>query len=92
MRLKKIKKYFTYNLGKFSKLLITERVQSKGDEEKNNVGWGLWITVAQLVECYTGDQRIASLRLTSHCVVSLSKTLYSLLSTGSTQEDPSRLG
>ena len=26
----------------------------------------------------------------SHCVVSLSKTLYLLLSTGSTQEDPSR--
>ena len=26
----------------------------------------------------------------SHCVLSLSKTLYLLLSTGSTQEDPSR--
>ena len=26
-----------------------------------------------------------------HCVVSLSKTFYPLLSTGSTQEDPSRL-
>ena len=26
----------------------------------------------------------------SHCVVSLSKTLYTLLSTGSNQEDPSR--
>ena len=29
-------------------------------------------------------------RQRSHCVVSMSKTLYLLLSTGSTQEDPSR--
>ena len=38
-------------------------------------------TVAQLVECETGDHR------QSHCVVSLSKTLYPLLITGSNQED-----
>ena len=46
---------------------------------------------AQLVERSTGDGRVASSSLTSggHCVVSLSKTLYPLLSTGSTQEDPS---
>ena len=37
-----------------------------------------------------GDQRVASSRLTSHCVVSLIKTLYPLLSTGSTQ--PGRKG
>ena len=46
----------------------------------------LWSPVAQSVECKTEDQRFASLRLTSssHCVVSLSKTLYLLLRTGST--------
>ena len=44
--------------------------------------------VAQLVERSTGDWRVASSRLTpqqSHCVVSLSRTLYPLLNT--TQED-----
>ena len=50
--------------------------------------------MVQLVERKTGDHRVASLSLChrqwSHCVVSLSKTLYLLLSTGSIQEDPSR--
>ena len=41
-------------------------------------------TVAQLEECEAGDRR------QSHCFVSLSKTLYPLLSTGSNQEDPSQ--
>ena len=48
--------------------------------------------MAQLVGHWTGDRTVASLSLTagwSHCVVSLCKTLYPLLSTGSTQEDPS---
>ena len=48
--------------------------------------------MAQLVGHWTGDCTVASLSLTagwSHCVVSLCKTLYPLLSTGSTQEDPS---
>ena len=36
----------------------------------------------------TGDQRVANSRLNqSHCVVSLSKTLYPPISTGTTQED-----
>ena len=39
-----------------------------------------------------GDRKVACSRLTggSHCVVSLSKTLYLLLSTGSTKEDRNR--
>ena len=43
----------------------------------------------ELVECWTGNRRVASSRLaaSSHYVVPLSKTLYPLLSTGSTQED-----
>ena len=48
--------------------------------------------MAQLVGHWTGDRMVASLRLAagwSHCVVSLSKTLYLLLNTGPTQEDPS---
>ena len=50
-------------------------------------------TVAQLVERLTGDRRVASSRLTagmSHWDVSLTKTHYPLLSTGSNQEDPSQ--
>ena len=44
--------------------------------------------MAQLVEHYTGDRRVANSRLTqSHCVVSFSKTLCPLLSTGLTRED-----
>ena len=43
--------------------------------------------MAQLVEHLTWDQRVARSRLISHCVVSLSKTLYPLISTGSTQDD-----
>ena len=43
--------------------------------------------VAQLVKRKTGDRRVAGSGLTSHCVVSLSKTLYPLLSTGSTKEE-----
>ena len=45
--------------------------------------------LAQMVECWTLYQEVVSWRRTagSHCVVSLSKTLYPLLSTGSTQED-----
>ena len=47
-----------------------------------------WITVDQLVECWTGDLRVASSNLTaSHCVVFLSKALYPLLNTGSTCPD-----
>ena len=48
--------------------------------------------MTQLVELYTGDPRVAGLSLTAsrHCVVSMNKTLYALLSTGSTQEDLSR--
>ena len=47
--------------------------------------WGAASSVAQMVEHWTGDPRIASSRLTgcSHYVVSFSKTLYLLLSTGS---------
>ena len=43
----------------------------------------------KLVEPWTGNRRVASSRITagSHCVVPLSKTLYPLLSIGSTQED-----
>ena len=40
--------------------------------------------MAQLVEHETRDRR-------SHCVVSKSKTLYLMLSTGSTEEDPSKM-
>ena len=44
--------------------------------------------MAQLVECWTWDQRVASLRLTRGIFfVSLGKSLNPLLSTGSTQED-----
>ena len=48
-----------------------------------------WSAVAQMVDHYTGDQRVASSRhhCRSNCVVSLSKTLYPLLSTGSAQEE-----
>ena len=44
--------------------------------------------VAQLVEILTRGRRVVSLRSTHrrHCVVSLSKTLYPLLSTGSILE------
>ena len=45
----------------------------------------MWSAVAQLVEHSTGDQIVARSRR-SHCVVSLSKTLYLLLSTGSRHE------
>ena len=48
----------------------------------------LGIAVAQLVEHKNGDRRVAGSSLTAgHSAVSLSKTLYPLLSTGSTQED-----
>ena len=46
----------------------------------------LWCTVAQLIARQTGNRRILS-AAESHCAASLSKTLYPLLSTGSTQED-----
>ena len=45
----------------------------------------LYIKVAQLIECETGDRRVASLSLTA--IVSLSKRLCPLLSTGSTHKD-----
>ena len=47
--------------------------------------------LAQLEECEIGDRTKGCLfethRCRSHCVVSLNKTLYPLLSTGSTQKD-----
>ena len=45
--------------------------------------------MAQLVEGWTRNRKVASSRLTagSHCVVSLSKAIYLLLNTGSTKED-----
>ena len=43
-----------------------------------------------LVECLTGDLGGCWFKPQRHCVVSLSKTLYPLLSAGSTQEDLSR--
>ena len=43
-----------------------------------------------LVESLTQDQEVADLSHQRPCVVSLSKTLYPLLSTGSTQENSSR--
>ena len=53
-------------------------------------GWTLMgSVVAQLVECKTWYRGVASSRLAVGrvTVVSLSKTLYPLLNTGSTQED-----
>ena len=48
------------------------------------------ILSSAVVECLTRDRGVAGLSVTvGHCDVSLSKTLYPLLSTGSTKEDPS---
>ena len=50
----------------------------------------LWEHSGSMVECLTRDRRAAGLSLTDVTVLwSLSKTHLSLLSTGSTQEDPS---
>ena len=55
-----------------------------------SLGPGPLNAVAQLVECLTGDWMVADSSQQRHCVVSSSKTLYPLLSTGSTKEDPSQ--
>ena len=57
---------------------------------------GLWSVIVAFLEEHSGrviDSRSRSCELEPlrrHCVVSLSKTLYPLLSTGLTQRDPSR--
>ena len=43
--------------------------------------------MAELVECSTWNRRVKFETHRRHCAVSLTKLLYSLLSTGSTQED-----
>ena len=56
-------------------------------------GFPLWLYrehSGSVVECLTRDRgAVGSSLHRHHCVVSLSKTHVSLLSTGSTQEDPS---
>ena len=52
----------------------------------------MWSPVAQLAERKTGDRRFAVSSLTTGgvaVILSLSKSLYLLFSTGSTQKDPS---
>ena len=52
------------------------------------MSWGAWWLIGRVLDYGTRGCRLEPHR--SHCVESLSKTLNPLLSTGSTQEDPSQ--
>ena len=63
------------------KIFVTLRI-------KIAIFFDLWDHGGSVVECLTRDQVVCGFKLhRRHCFVSLSKTLYPLLSTGSTQED-----
>ena len=50
----------------------------------------MWPFISRVLDCVSKDCLFVTHHWRSHCVVSLSKTLYPLFSIGSTQEDSSQ--